>query len=76
MTSTNIRQYIAGYTIFLCYPIRCRVTKASALEFNTYRWHQKEDTEIQWKNNSKNKELVKQPYLSKLSMVLQNSKGH
>ena len=30
----GIRQYIAEYTVanFLCYPIRCRVTYASALE--------------------------------------------
>ena len=35
MTSNYFRQYIAGYTvgqIFLCYPNRCRVTKASTLE--------------------------------------------
>ena len=32
--SQDSQQYIAGYTItnFLCYPIRCRVTKASELE--------------------------------------------
>ena len=35
MTSNYFLQYIAGYTVanFLRYPIRRRVTKASALEF-------------------------------------------
>ena len=35
MTSNYFLQYIAGYTVtnFLCYPIRRRVTKASALEY-------------------------------------------
>ena len=35
MTPNYFQQYIVGYTVanFLRYPIRCRITKASALEY-------------------------------------------